>query len=156
LRLTIRERGPLPVGEAIAYMLQACEAIAEAHALGIVHRDIKPANLFLTRRVNGSPCVKVLDFGVSRQIVPEDPEQHGLTTTSMLLGSPRYMSPEQMTRSKEADARSDIWSLGCVLYELLTSTVPFRADVLTELVGKVLQEDPDPPRAHRADIPPAV
>ena len=108
LKDTVQERGPLPVQEAATYVLQACEAVAEAHGLNIVHRDIKPANLFLTRRPNGSPCVKVLDFGISKQLDPERPEQHGLTKTGMLLGSPYYMSPEQMMRTKEADPRSDI------------------------------------------------
>jgi serine/threonine-protein kinase len=156
LKLTLRERGPLPVDEAVTYVIQTCEALGEAHQHGIVHRDLKPANLFLTRRHNGTPCVKVLDFGISRQIEPEDPEQQGLTKTGMVLGTPYYMSPEQMTRSKEVDPRSDIWSLGCVLYELLTGRLPFRAEALTELVGKVLQEEPAPPSAHRSDIPPAV
>jgi serine/threonine-protein kinase len=156
LKAVLRERGPLPVAEAITYTLQACEAIAEAHGLGIIHRDIKPANLFLTRRANGTPCVKVLDFGISRQIGPEGAEAHSLTRTGMLLGSPYYMSPEQMLRTKEADARSDIWSVGCVLYELLTGKVPFHAEAITELVGKVLQEEPRPPGSFRGDLPPAV
>lgn len=156
LKNVIRERNPLPITDVVTYMLQACEAIAEAHAHGIVHRDVKPANMFLTWRINGTPCIKVLDFGISKQLEPSDPEQHGLTKTGMLLGSPYYMAPEQMLKTKEADTRSDIWSLGCVLYELLTGRVPFLADALTELVGKVLQEEPDLPSNHRKDIPPAI
>jgi serine/threonine-protein kinase len=156
LKETLGERGPLPVDEAVTYFLQACEAVGEAHEHGIVHRDLKPANLFLARRHDGIPTVKVLDFGISRQLEPEDPEEHGLTKTGMVLGTPNYMSPEQMTRGKEVDPRSDIWSLGCVLYELLTGHVPFRADMITELVGKVLQEQPAPLGAYRSDIPPIV
>jgi serine/threonine protein kinase len=156
LKDVLHERGPLPVGEAVTYLLQACEAIAEAHGCGIVHRDIKPANLFLTRRANGSPCVKVLDFGISKQLEPESADQHSLTKTGMLLGTPYYMSPEQMLHTKEVDARSDIWSLGCVLHELLTGKVPFSAAALTELVGKILQEEPARLSVHRGDVPPAV
>jgi serine/threonine protein kinase len=156
LKETIKERGPLPVQEAATYVMQACEAVGEAHALGIVHRDLKPANLFLTRRPNGTPCVKVLDFGISKQLEPDDPEQHGLTKTGMLLGSPHYMAPEQMKKSKEADPRSDLWSLGCVLYELVTGRVPFHGDTLTELVATVLQEEPRSARELRGDLPAAV
>jgi hypothetical protein len=156
LRDLVRQHGALPPADAIHYVLQACEALAEAHSLGIVHRDLKPANMFLIRRPNGAPCIKVLDFGISKQTEPESAEQHALTRTGMVLGSPIYMSPEQMTRTKEADPRGDIWSMGVVLYQLLTGTVPFLADVLTELVGKVLQEEPLPPSRHRPGIPPAV
>ena len=156
LKDLVQQRGALPVPEALTYVLQACEALAEAHAEGIVHRDLKPANMFLTRRRNGAPCIKVLDFGISKQTQPETAAEHALTRTGMVLGSPLYMSPEQMTRTKEADPRGDIWSMGVVLYELLTGTVPFLADALTELVGKVLQETPLPPSRHRPEIPPDV
>ncbi len=155
LKAVVKERGPLPIADALTYMLQACEALAEAHALGIVHRDLKPANMFLIRRPNGTPCVKVLDFGISKQVVPENAEQEALTRTDMILGSPAYMSPEQMKRTKDADPRGDIWSMGVVLYMLLTGTLPFQGDAI-ELVGKVLQEEPLPPSHHRADIPPAL
>ena len=102
---------------AVDYVLQACEAIAEAHALGIVHRDLKPANLFLTHRADGSPCVKVLDFGISKATVPTIGRRPGrdLTATAMVMGSPHYMSPEQMRRRSDVDARSDIWALGAIL-----------------------------------------
>jgi serine/threonine protein kinase len=156
LKEIVEKRGAVPIPEAVALVVQACEALSEAHRLGIVHRDLKPANLFVIRRPNGTPCVKVLDFGISKQLTPDDPEQHELTKTGMIVGSPFYMSPEQMTRAKEVDARSDIWSLGCVLYELVTGQRPFQADALTALVGMVLQEEPPPPRAHFAGIPPAL
>jgi serine/threonine protein kinase len=152
----LHQRGPLPPMEAVTYMMQACEALVEAHSLGIVHRDIKPANLFLIRRPSGAPCVKILDFGISKQLTAETAEQHALTRTGMVLGSPLYMSPEQMLRPKETDPRSDIWSLGVVLYELLTGQVPFWADALTELVGMVIQEEHVPPIHHKPDIPPLV
>ena len=153
LKQLVRKRGPLPWEEAATYMLQTCEAIAEAHALGIVHRDLKPANLFLIQRPNGTPCVKVLDFGISKQTAPDGCD---LTRTGMALGSPLYMSPEQMVRSKDADARSDIWSLGVVFYELLIGAVPFLADTLTEVVGRVLQEEHAPPSQVRPDLPAGI
>ena len=156
LKHVLAQRGPLPVPEALTYVLQACEALAEAHAAGIVHRDLKPANMFLIPRRNRTPCVKVLDFGISKQMERESVEQQALTRTGMVLGSPLYMSPEQMLRTKEADPRGDIWSMGVVLHELLTGTLPFVADVLTELVGKVLQETPPPPSHSRPEIPPDV
>ncbi|WP_438037702.1 serine/threonine-protein kinase [Sorangium sp. So ce128] len=150
LKQIVQARGPLPVEEAATYVLQASTALAEAHALGIVHRDIKPANLFLTQRPDGSPCVKVLDFGISKQTASDNME---LTATGALLGSPFYMSPEQMVRTKEVDARSDIWAMGVSLYELVTGTLPFRADTLPELVGHVLQEVAAPPSQLRPGLP---
>ncbi|EYF01657.1 serine/threonine protein kinase [Chondromyces apiculatus] len=153
LKEVVRSRGPLPVEEAIAYVLQACDAIGEAHALGIIHRDLKPANMFLIRRPNGMPCVKVLDFGISKQITPDNVD---LTRTGAMLGSPLYMSPEQMFRTKHVDTRSDIWALGVVLYELVTGTLPFLAQTLTEVVGLVLQEEPLLPSQHRPGLPPAL
>lgn len=151
LRELLRKRGPLPVDEAVTYVLQACDALEEAHSLGIVHRDLKPANLFLTRRPNGSPCVKVLDFGISKQLGGENVD---LTSTHASFGSPLYMSPEQMTRAKSADTRTDIWSMGIVLYELVTATTPFLAESVTEVVGRVLQEAPARPSQVRSDLPP--
>src|SRR4051812_480796 len=113
----IHERGAMPMSDAVDAVLQACEALAEAHALGIVHRDLKPANLFLTRRPDGTPSIKVLDFGISKLTAPG--ADHSMTKTSAVMGSPLYMSPEQMTASRGVDARTDIWALGVVLYELL-------------------------------------
>ncbi|XYH99381.1 serine/threonine-protein kinase [Sorangium sp. So ce1128] len=122
LQQIIFERGPLPVHEAVDYVLQACDALAEAHAQGLVHRDLKPANLFLTRRPSGAPFVKVLDFGISRRITPDAAE---LTNSRALLGSPFYMAPEQMVRAKRVDPRSDVWSMGVVLHHLVTGMLPF-------------------------------
>lgn len=145
---------PLPVENAASWILQACEGLAEAHALGIVHRDIKPGNIFLTHGVDGRPCVMVLDFGISKTIDPMVKEGlSSLTKTEMLLGSPLYMAPEQMRSSKHVDERSDIWGLGAILYELLTRKVPFVADTLLELCFKVAQESPPNVKELRADIP---
>jgi serine/threonine-protein kinase len=142
----------MPVGEVVDFVLQACEAIADAHALGIVHRDLKPANLFCTERSDGQFFIKVLDFGISKITTPGAPG-HDMTKTSALMGSPFYMSPEQMRLSKSVDARSDIWSLGVILFELLTGRPPFNAEALTELAIKVAHEPAPPLRAFLFDAP---
>lgn len=148
------ERGALDVDEVLDYILQACEAIAEAHACGIIHRDLKPANLFLTRRTDGSPLVKVLDFGTSK-MAPKETVAGGMemTQTGMAIGSPSYMSPEQMLSSRNLDARSDIWALGVIIYNLLTGTFPFKADTLLQMCAAVIQMPPRPPTDHRPDLP---
>ncbi len=132
----LRDQGPLPIPTAVDYVMQACHAVAEAHSLGIVHRDIKSANLFLTRRADGTPLVKVLDFGLSK--AERSPSQATLTKDDHVMGSPHFMSPEQMRSSREADARSDIWSIGVVLYTLLAGRVPFEGTFLTEVCAAVL------------------
>ncbi|MEP7122021.1 MAG: serine/threonine-protein kinase [Byssovorax sp.] len=130
--------GPLPFGEAVEYVLQAAEAVAEAHAAGIVHRDLKPANLFLIRDPAGSPCVKVLDFGISKLLG----DGLALTRNAVAVGSPHYMSPEQMVSSKDVDSRTDLWSLGVVLYELTTAALPFDEEQIDALFGRILHSPP--------------
>ncbi len=147
----MRKHGRLPVTTAVDFLLQACEAIAEAHAQGIVHRDLKPKNLFLTQRLNGEPLIKVLDFGVSK--VKGEGGDLSLTTTRQVLGSPSYMSPEQLRASRDVDHRTDIWALGAILYELLTRQLPFPADTLTQLTAKVITEPPVPIEELRSEIP---
>jgi serine/threonine-protein kinase len=152
----VRSDGPLPIPTAIDYLLQACEAIAEAHLAGIVHRDLKPANLFVTRRVDGSPCVKVLDFGISKMTAapPSGEAVQALTATGgAMIGSPLYMSPEQIRSAKEVDARTDIWSLGVILHELLTGQTPFLADNLGALLAVIVADPPVPLRAVLAQAP---
>ena len=149
------ERGPLPIEDAIDYVIQACDAMAEAHAVGIVHRDLKPSNLFLTRRTDGSGLVKVLDFGISKVNVP-DSSAAGLTHTSAFMGSPYYMSPEQMRSARNVDHRSDVWSLGVILYELLAGTPPFVAPTLPDLLAAIMTEAPAPLRAKRPEVPPEL
>jgi serine/threonine-protein kinase len=146
--------GPMPVPLAVGYLLQATEAVAEAHAVGIVHRDLKPANLFLAKRPSGVPIIKVLDFGISKQTMSTS--QASMTKTSAILGSPLYMSPEQMASSKSVDMRSDIWALGVVLYELLVKQTPFPADTMPELVAAILQREAEPLSRFRPDIPPGL
>jgi eukaryotic-like serine/threonine-protein kinase len=151
-----KRRGPLPADEAVAYVLQACEALAEAHRAGLIHRDLKPANLFLTRGVDGAPVVKVLDFGVSKVTFGTRGTGFDLTSTSALMGSPRYMAPEQLRDARSVDPRADLWSLGVVLHELLASESPFAAETLPELHVAILQGSPKPLRGRRPELPPAL
>ncbi|MEB2312376.1 MAG: serine/threonine-protein kinase [Sorangiineae bacterium] len=150
----VQQRGALPVEQAVELVLQACEALAEAHALGIVHRDLKPANLFCIRRADGLLSIKVLDFGISKvtALGGSGPDM-SMTKTQALMGSPLYMSPEQMQSAKNADMRADLWALGVILYELLTGQVPFNGEVLPELVLKVVSAPPAPMRSLRPDLP---
>jgi serine/threonine-protein kinase len=150
LSAVVAQGGALPIPLAIDLVLQASEALAEAHAQEIVHRDVKPSNLFLSHHADGSPCLKVLDFGISKMPGAQD---HALTRTGAVFGSPFYMSPEQLRSARDVDARTDIYSLGVVLYELLTGRVPFTADDLPQLVYKIMNEAPVSPRARRAEIP---
>jgi serine/threonine protein kinase len=150
------EQGPMTIELAAGLIQQACEAVAEAHAAGIVHRDLKPQNLFLTRTLDGSPKLKVLDFGVSKAIGLTSGGRAGLTRTSTMLGSPLYMAPEQMRSSRDVDGRVDIWALGVVLFELLTGRWPFEAETMPELCLKVVSEAPQPLGVLRTDVPPAI
>ncbi len=148
----VRTGGPLSVTTAVDLLLQACEAIGEGHALGIIHRDLKPANLFLTHRVDGVPCMKVLDFGISK--MPRGAVSGSAPTLpSVVMGSPQYMSPEQMKSSAMVDPRSDIWSLGTILYEVLTGQVAFDGSNTTEICARVLQGEPAPLHELRSDVP---
>jgi eukaryotic-like serine/threonine-protein kinase len=150
----VAERGVLPVERAVDFMLQACEAIAEAHALGIVHRDLKPANLFVARLPGGVDSVKVLDFGISKLTgLSASGGESSQTKTSALMGSPLYMSPEQMQSSKSVDSRGDIWALGVILYEVLTGAAPFVADTMPELVLSIMSSTPPTLRSHRPELP---
>jgi serine/threonine protein kinase len=148
--------GELEISQAIDYVLQASEAVAEAHSIGVIHRDLKPANLFLTHRPDGSPLVKVLDFGISKAINVDDSALEpapSLTATHSLLGSPSYMSPEQIRRPKSVDTRTDIWSLGSILYELLVREVPFLADSPLALLAAVVSDPLPSIRERRPDVP---
>ncbi len=151
LAALLARRRRLPVELAVEYVLHACEALAEAHAMGIVHRDLKPANLFLTECLDGSPCVKVLDFGISRMST-------GLPTTAltdpgMVVGTPRYMAPEQMESSDGVDARVDVWALGAILYELLVGAAPYQGETLPQIFMRIMRSKTPRPSAARSDVP---
>jgi serine/threonine-protein kinase len=158
LAASLSARGPIPAHEAVEYVLQACEAMAEAHALGVVHRDLKPANLFLTRRPNGAPLVKILDFGISKvdESGVDGAGAGQLTRTGAIMGSPLYMSPEQVRNSRKVDARSDIWSLGVILHELVAGRHPFEGETTSGIVARIAADPPIPLRQHRPDAPPEL
>jgi serine/threonine-protein kinase len=150
----IKQRGQLPVAEAVDYVLQACEALAEAHGLGIIHRDLKPSNLFIIRRRDGSFCVKLLDFGISKVVgrVGSGADM-GMTRTTAVMGSPLYMSPEQMESSRKVDARTDIWAVGVILYELLSGRRPFEGETLPEICIKIATSPLPPLQTSRPGVP---
>ncbi|MGC4090402.1 MAG: serine/threonine-protein kinase [Polyangiaceae bacterium] len=147
-------RGPLPVAESAGYLLEAIEALAEAHAAGIVHRDLKPANLFLSRRADATRIVKILDFGVSKA-TGNRPGDMALTQHAAMIGSPLYMAPEQMRSARDVDARADIWSLGIILFELISGRPPYLGDSIPELVS-AMAEPPPSLRTLRGDVPEAL
>jgi serine/threonine protein kinase len=146
--------GRLPITVAVDFVLQAGEAIAEAHHLGIVHRDLKPANLFLTANADGTPFVKVFDFGISKLASDLLRDQDlDLTDATSVIGSPQYMSPEQLRSARDVDGRADLWSLGAILFELATGGTPFQAESVPELCASVLREEPIAMTTLRADCP---
>ena len=150
LKSVLDQRGVLSPGEAAAYVSEACEALSEAHAAGIIHRDIKPANLFVVTRPDAAPTIKVLDFGIAKMAAASGME---MTSTKEVLGTPLYMAPEQMRAMRNADGRSDVWSLGVILYRALTGRVPFDGQTLTEVCMAVLSDTPARPSALRPDLP---
>ncbi len=148
--------GPMPPKTAVDYIIQICEAAAAAHALGIVHRDLKPSNFFLTHRADGTALVKVLDFGISKAAQLDGMPDPRLTETQAVFGSPTYMSPEQIRSSKNVDQRSDIWSLGVTLFEMLTRKLPFVADNVAGLLASVIADPPFTVSHFRPDVPPGL
>jgi serine/threonine-protein kinase len=153
LRALLADHGRLPIDIAVLYVLHACDALVEAHANGIVHRDLKPANLFLTQSADGRPVVKVLDFGIAKETRDDDDVAGSLTATTVVLGSPAYMSPEQIRSPKSVDARSDVWGLAVVLYELLTGSLPFHGDTSAAVLASVSADGWIPIRSVRPEVP---
>jgi len=151
LRTWLQGRGPLPVPRAVDYVLQACVALAEAHGQGMVHRDIKPENLFLTRQPDGSECIKVLDFGISKRI--DNAHGRSYTAEGQSLGSPHYMAPEQMSTPGEVDARADVWSLGVVMFELISGRLPFDGESVATVCARVICKPPCPLKTVCPDAP---
>ncbi|MEP7051834.1 MAG: serine/threonine-protein kinase [Pseudomonadota bacterium] len=144
--------GRLASHVAVDFVLQACQALCEAHGAGVIHRDLKPENLFLTHRADGTPVIKVLDFGISKRLTREGREG-ARTNPSELLGSPLYMAPEQMRGSADIDERADIWSLGVVLYELCTGQSPFFGESIPAICARVIGMEPTPPRSLQPSLP---
>jgi serine/threonine-protein kinase len=152
----LKKNGVLPIHDTCSYLIQACRALGDAHKIGIIHRDLKPQNLFLTHREDGSPCIKVLDFGISKNTLNDDSASVDLTRPSDILGSAYYMSPEQALSSKSVVPQSDIYSLGAVLYKLLAGRAPFPRKTLLDVYDALLKEAPPPPSQFRQDLPPAL
>jgi len=155
LRAELIERGPLPPAEVVSHMVDACEALQEAHALGIVHRDLKPGNLFLTKSVQGRDIVKVLDFGMSK-LDSALHEGGPLTRPETALGTPRYMAPEQWKSASNVDHTADIWALGAVMYELLTGKTPLYGMPVPERQARLLAGAIPSPRDARPEVPEAL
>jgi eukaryotic-like serine/threonine-protein kinase len=144
----LEHEGAQPAGLAVGWIVEACDALAEAHAIGIVHRDLKPANIFLAERTDGSACAKVLDFGISKLSKAET-----MTGTATMMGSPVYMSPEQMESARDVDARSDVWSLGVMLYELIAGKPPFIGESMVQLSVMVRERREEPLEIAKPGVP---
>jgi serine/threonine-protein kinase len=154
LETLVQVRGPLALGDVVEYTLQALEALAEAHRHGIIHRDLKPANLFLTTREDDTGFIKVLDFGVSKLVNWETTADGTVTRQGAMLGSPLYMAPEQIQDASTVDERSDIWSLGAVMHELLVGKPPFDAGPIAAVIRAICTQAYRPPEG--ADLPPEL
>jgi serine/threonine protein kinase len=155
LAALLARHGAMPLAQAVDFILQACVAVADAHALGIIHRDLKPANLFCVRRSDGQLSIKVLDFGISK-LTETDGSGMSFTQTNAMMGSPLYMSPEQFRSSKNVDARTDIWALGAILFELVTGETPFSAGSVPELAVRIATERAPSATALNPQVPPAL
>jgi eukaryotic-like serine/threonine-protein kinase len=151
----IRKFGPLESGLAVACILQALEALAEAHRKGIIHRDVKPANLFLTRRTDGSLHVKMLDFGIAK-MPAEDGVSSNVTRTQAMIGTAQYASPEQLMSPKHVDVRTDIWSMGATLFKMITGECPFTGEDLPNMVASILAKPPHSLSELKPDIDPQL
>jgi len=157
LAARVRRLGPLNPVLAVRYVLQACAAVLEAHGLGIVHRDLKPGNLFVVPRTDGAEVVKVLDFGVMKRLlgskIGAEPQQ---TEPGTIVGTPYYTSPEQLRGSTSVDIRSDIWSLGATLFELLCGVPPFSGTTYPQVIANVLESEPPALEPLCPTLPPGL
>lgn len=151
LQTLLEAQGRMDLGEVARYLLQACEAMEEAHKKGIIHRDLKPENLFLARE-GDREVVKVLDFGISKH----EEENVSVTRTQSSIGTPLYMSPEQTRSTKHVDARTDVWSMGVILYELLTGDLPFKGESAGQVAMAVALDQIVPARSYRPELPLAI
>jgi eukaryotic-like serine/threonine-protein kinase len=155
LRDLLAREAPLDVARAVSIMLQTCAAVSVAHDVGLIHRDLKPANIFIEQRANTPSVVKVLDFGVAKFAVEEqaDDDYQTLTQVGAIIGTPRYMSPEQCSGSGGVTPASDVYSLGIILYEMLSGVVPFHAETPLAIALRHVSEPPRPLREIVPDVP---
>jgi serine/threonine-protein kinase len=154
---TLAERakrvGPMPIDEAVDYVLQAAKPLAEMHDAKIVHRDVKPSNLFVSREKDGKDRIKLIDFGVAAFRSPVARGESTLTFGDAVIGTPRYMAPEQIRSPLEVDARADVWALGVTLFVLLAGAPPFDGQTPLAVMGQIENEEPRPLLSLRADVP---
>jgi serine/threonine protein kinase len=159
-QLLERQPTAMALADAVRYVLEACDAIAEAHARGIVHRDLKPQNLFLTNVEGADPIVKILDFGLAKRLSiagrADDSSNDSVTGVGGLIGTPHFMSPEQIRARADIDHRTDIWSIGATLYQLVTGRPPYLATNFHMLAARMLKEEASPMQRLRADVPPIL
>ena len=155
LRELLAREAPLDVARVVSIMLQTCAAVSAAHDVGLIHRDLKPANIFIEQRPNTPSVVKVLDFGVAKFAVEEqgDDDYQTLTQVGAIIGTPRYMSPEQCSGSGSVTPASDVYSLGIILYEMLSGVVPFNAETPLAIALRHVTEPPRPLREIVPDVP---
>jgi serine/threonine-protein kinase len=156
LKSVLRERGKVPVATAARWLLQACDAVKQAHALGIVHRDIKPSNLFLCTDATDRETIKVLDFGLAKAFGAAITDDSTLTGSSAVVGTPRYLPPEVVRDVTAADPRCDVWSLGVVLHELVAGRSPFDAPTACGVLARIVADPPEPLASLVPDPPPEL
>ncbi|MBA3855081.1 MAG: serine/threonine-protein kinase, partial [Gemmatimonas sp.] len=149
LKQLIRSRGKLPLAVALSVGKQLARALEVAHEQGIIHRDIKPQNMV----VEPDGVLKVMDFGIARLV--SRPQESGVTQAGAIIGTPEYMAPEQVT-GEPVDHRADIYAMGAVLYECVTGRTPLTAETPYQLIARLLEDSPEPPRAYNAELPAAL
>jgi serine/threonine-protein kinase len=149
----VRRVGALPAAEAVDYIVQAAKPLGEMHDAGIVHRDVKPSNLFLARDADGKSRIKLLDFGVAAFQQPVARHESSITLSEAIVGTPRYMAPEQVQSSKRIDARADVWALGVTLYELLAGSPPFDGQTVLAVLNQIENQEPRRLADRRQDLP---
>jgi serine/threonine-protein kinase len=156
LKDIVRSAGPLPLARVVEIVRQVSGALEAAHAEGVVHRDLKSDNIMLEEVSGGGDWAKVLDFGIAKIQEPLDKPDEGLTAPNLIIGTPQYMSPEQCSQASDIDARSDIYSFGVILFEMLAGHVPFTGDSPTAIMMKHIQEPPPSILEDRKDLPAGV